>query len=161
MMKTLWRGAANRTEAMAEATKPKRIEAACREKGMRVTGQRRIIAQVVAELRDHPDVNELHRRVAEIDERISLSTVYRTLKRFEELGILERHEFRDGRARYESTPAVHHDHLIDLTTGRILEFYSEDIERLQNEIARKLGYHVVGHRLELYVEPLMQKASRK
>ena len=146
---------------MAEATKPKRIEAVCREKGMRVTGQRRIIAQVVAELRDHPDVNELHRRVAEIDERISLSTVYRTLKRFEELGILERHEFRDGRARYESTPAVHHDHLIDLTTGRILEFHSEDIERLQNEIARKLGYHVVGHRLELYVEPLMQKASRK
>ncbi len=146
---------------MAEATKPKRIEAVCREKGMRVTGQRRIIAQVVAELRDHPDVNELHRRVAEIDERISLSTVYRTLKRFEELGILERHEFRDGRARYESTPAVHHDHLIDLTTGRILEFHSEEIERLQNEIARKLGYHVVGHRLELYVEPLMQKASRK
>ncbi len=146
---------------MAEATKPKRIEAVCREKGMRVTGQRRIIAQVVAELRDHPDVNELHRRVAEIDERISLSTVYRTLKRFEELGILERHEFRDGRARYESTPAVHHDHLIDLTTGRILEFHSEEIERLQNEIARKLGYHLVGHRLELYVEPLMQKASRK
>ena len=146
---------------MAEATKLKRIETACREKGMRVTGQRRIIAEVVAELRDHPDVNELHRRAAEIDGRISLSTVYRTLKRFEELGILERHEFRDGRARYESTPAVHHDHLIDLTTGRILEFQSEDIERLQNEIARKLGYHLVGHRLELYVEPLLQKASRK
>ena len=146
---------------MAQATKLKRIEAACRENGMRVTGQRRIIAQVVAELRDHPDVNELHRRVAEIDSRINLSTVYRTLRRFEELGILERHEFRDGRARYESTPAVHHDHLIDLTTGRILEFQSEDIERLQNEIARKLGYHLVGHRLELYVEPLMQKASRK
>jgi Fur family ferric uptake transcriptional regulator len=161
MMKTLRRGAADRTNAMAEATTLKRIEATCREKGMRVTGQRRIIAQVVAELRDHPDVNELHRRVAEIDERISLSTVYRTLKRFEELGILERHEFRDGRARYESTPAVHHDHLIDLTTGRILEFHSEDIERLQNEIARKLGYHVVGHRLELYVEPLRQKPSRK
>ena len=161
MMKTLRRGAADRTEAMAEATTLKRIETACREKGVRVTGQRRIIAQVVAELRDHPDVNELHRRVAEIDGRISLSTVYRTLKRFEELGILERHEFRDGRARYESTPAVHHDHLIDLTTGRILEFHSEDIERLQNEIARKLGYHLVGHRLELYVEPLMQKASRK
>jgi Fur family ferric uptake transcriptional regulator len=146
---------------MAEATTLKRIETACREKGMRVTGQRRIIAEVVAELRDHPDVNELHRRVAEIDERISLSTVYRTLKRFEELGILERHEFREGRARYESTPTVHHDHLIDLTTGRILEFQFEDIERLQNEIARKLGYHLVGHRLELYVEPLMQKASRK
>ncbi len=146
---------------MAEATTLKRIETACREKGMRVTGQRRIIAQVVAELRDHPDVNELHRRVAEIDGRISLSTVYRTLKRFEELGILERHEFRDGRARYESTPAVHHDHLIDLTTGQILEFYSDDIERLQDEIAGKLGYRVVGHRLELYVEPLMQKASRK
>jgi Fur family ferric uptake transcriptional regulator len=145
---------------MARSAKLERIESACRNKGVRITGPRRVVAQVVADLRDHPDVQELHRRVAEIDERISLSTVYRTVKRFEELGILERHEFRDGRARYESTPAVHHDHLIDVTTGRVVEFQSEEIERLQTEIAKKLGYRVVGHRLELYAEPLPRKASR-
>ncbi len=145
---------------MARSAKLERIESACRNKGVRITGPRRVVAQVVADLRDHPDVQELHRRVAEIDERISLSTVYRTVKRFEELGILERHEFRDGRARYESTPAVHHDHLIDVTSGRVVEFQSEEIERLQTEIARKLGYRVVGHRLELYAEPLPRKASR-
>ncbi len=145
---------------MTKSTKLERIESVCRDKGVRITGQRRTIAQVIAELRDHPDVNELHRRAAEIDERISLSTVYRTVKRFEELGIIERHEFRDGRARYESTPAVHHDHLIDVTSGRVVEFQSEEIERLQTEIARKLGYRVVGHRLELYAEPLPRKASR-
>ena len=145
---------------MARNAKLERIESACREKGVRITGPRRVVAQVVAYLRDHPDVQELHRRVDEIDERISLSTVYRTVKRFEELGILERHEFRDGRARYESTPAVHHDHLIDVTSGRVVEFQSEEIERLQTEIARKLGYRVVGHRLELYAEPLPRKAFR-
>ena len=145
---------------MGRSAKLERIESACREKGVRITGPRRVVAQVIADLRDHPDVQELHRRVAEIDERISLSTVYRTVKRFEELGILERHEFRDGRARYESTPAVHHDHLIDVTTGRVVEFQSEEIERLQTAIAKKLGYRVVGHRLELYAEPLPQRASR-
>jgi Fur family ferric uptake transcriptional regulator len=146
---------------MAKNTKLERIESACREQGVRITGQRRIIAQVIAELKDHPDVNELHRRAAEIDERISLSTVYRTVKRFEELGVIERHEFRDGRARYERTPAVHHDHLIDVTTGRVVEFHSEEIERLQAQIASRLGFRVVGHRLELYAEPLTRKGARK
>ncbi len=146
---------------MAKNKKLERIESACRDQGLRITGQRRIIAQVIAELNDHPDVNELHRRAAEIDERISLSTVYRTVKRFEELGVIERHEFRDGRARYERTPAVHHDHLIDVTTGRVVEFHSEEIERLQAEIASRLGFRVVGHRLELYAEPLMRKGARK
>ena len=145
---------------MARRAELERIEGACREKGLRITGQRRVVAQVLANLQDHPDVGELHHRAAKIDQRISLSTVYRTVKRFEELGILERHEFRDGRARYESTPAVHHDHLIDVTTGRVVEFQSEEIERLQTEIAKKLGYRVVGHRLELYAEPLTRTASR-
>src|SRR3712207_3883574 len=102
---------------MAKKAKLERIEKACRNKGVRFTGPRRIMAQVIADLDDHPDVIELHRRAAAIDERISLSTVYRTVKRFEELGVIERHEFRDGRARYETTPVVHHDHLIDITTG--------------------------------------------
>lgn len=146
---------------MVKSTKLGRIESACRDQGVRVTGQRRIIAQVIAELNDHPDVVELHRRATKIDERISLSTVYRTLKRFEELGVIERLEFRDGRARYERTPAVHHDHLIDITTGRVVEFHSEEIERLQAQIASRLGFRVVGHRLELYAEPLPRKIARK
>jgi Fur family ferric uptake transcriptional regulator len=146
---------------MAKNTKLERIESACRDRGLRITGQRRIISHVIAELKDHPDVNELHRRAAEIDERISLSTVYRTVKRFEELGVIERHEFRDGRARYERTPTVHHDHLIDVTTGRVVEFRSEEIERLQAQIASRLGFRVIGHRLELYAEPLARKGARK
>ncbi len=146
---------------MAKSAKPERIERACRDKGVRLTGQRRVIAQVITELKDHLDVNELHRRAAKIDGWISLSTVYRTVKRFEELGVIERHEFRDGRARYESTPTVHHDHLIDVTTGRVVEFHSEEIERLQAEIASKLGYRVVGHRLELYAEPVARESSRR
>lgn len=146
---------------MARSEKLEQIERACRDKGVRLTGRRRIIAQVITELKDHPDVNELHHRAAKIDERISLSTVYRTVKRFEELGIIQRHEFRDGRARYESTPAVHHDHLIDVTTGRVVEFHSEEIERLQAEIASKLGYRVVGHRLELYAEPVARESPRR
>ena len=145
---------------MATGAKLERIESSCREKGVRITGQRRVVAQVIAALKGHPDVIELHRRAAEIDPRISLSTVYRTVKRFEELGLLERHEFRNGRARYESTPSVHHDHLIDVTTGRVFEFQSQEIERLQTAIARKLGYRVVGHRLELYGEPLPRKGSK-
>jgi Fur family ferric uptake transcriptional regulator len=146
---------------MVKSAKLERIESVCRDKGLRVTGQRRVIAQIIAEIKDHPDVNELHRRAAGIDGRISLSTVYRTVKRFEELGVIERHEFRDGRARYERTPAIHHDHLIDITTGRLVEFHSEEIERLQAEIANELGYRVVGHRLELYGEPLAKKQSRE
>ncbi len=130
-----------------------RIEEQCRAQGLRLTGQRRVIAQVLAEARDHPDVPELHRRAQERDARISLPTVYRTVKLFEGAGILERHAFRDGRARYESAGRSHHDHLIDLTTGKVIEFRSPEIEALQAEIARRLGFRLVGHRLELYAEP--------
>jgi Fur family ferric uptake transcriptional regulator len=138
-----------------------RIETQAKAKGLRLTGQRKLIAQVLAEARDHPDVTELHRRVAEHDERVSLATVYRTTKRFEEIGILERHEFGDGRARYEQVPREHHDHLIDVDTGKVIEFHSEEIERLQAEIARRLGYELVGHRLELYARPCRPRGSVK
>ena len=130
------------------------IERACREKGLRMTGQRRTIARVLDDSEDHPDVVELHRRAAAIDHRISLSTVYRTVKLFETEGILERLDFRDGRSRYEQAAREHHDHLINLETGDVIEFRSEDIEALQTEIARRLGYKVVYHRLELYAVPL-------
>jgi Fur family transcriptional regulator, ferric uptake regulator len=138
-----------------------RIEQQCRNTGMRLTGQRRLITEVLAEAHDHPDVPELHRRVAARDEGISLATVYRTVKRLEETGILERHAFRDGRARYEAAPTKHHDHLIDLQTGKVIEFRSEEIERLQAEIARRLGYELVGHRLELYANPVTAPANGK
>lgn len=130
------------------------IEEACIAKGMRMTDQRRVIARVIASAADHPDVEELHRRANAIDTNISLSTVYRTVKLFEDSGIITRHAFGDGRARYETIPEEHHDHLIDLRTGRVVEFQSEEIERLQAEIARKLGYKLVDHRLELYCVPL-------
>ena len=130
------------------------IERACREKGLRMTGQRRTIVRVLDDSADHPDVVELHRRAAAIDHRISLSTVYRTVKLFETEGILERLDFRDGRSRYEQAAREHHDHLINLETGDVIEFRSEDIEALQTEIARRLGYKVVYHRLELYAIPL-------
>ncbi len=136
-----------------------RIEAQCRAKGIRLTGQRRVIAQVLAEARDHPDAIELHRRVAERDPGVSLPTVYRTVKRLEAEGILERHEFRDGRGRYEKASKTHHDHMIDMATGRVIEFRSAEIEQLQEEIARRLGYRLVGHRLELYGERVEQDTS--
>ncbi len=126
------------------------IERACQKKGMRMTDQRRVIARVIAESTDHPDVEELHRRATAIDPRISIATVYRTVKLFEEAGILQRHEFGDGRARYEPASDDHHDHLIDLNTGEVIEFTSDEIEELQRKIARKLGYRLVDHRLELY-----------
>ncbi|MBD2747557.1 transcriptional repressor [Microvirga sp. BT688] len=119
-----------------------------------MTGQRKIIAQVLDSAEDHPDVVELHRRAVQVDDRISLSTVYRTVKLFETEGILERLDFRDGRSRYEQAAREHHDHLINLETGDVIEFRSEEIEALQNEIARRLGYKVVYHRLELYAVPL-------
>ena len=119
-----------------------------------MTGQRRIIAQILDAAAHHPDVVELHRRAAEVDDRISLSTVYRTVKLFETEGILERLDFRDGRSRYEQAAREHHDHLINLATGDVIEFRSEEIEALQTEIARRLGYKVVYHRLELYAVPL-------
>jgi Fur family ferric uptake transcriptional regulator len=131
-----------------------RIEAQCRASGMRLTGQRKLIAQILSEAHDHPDVAELHRRVLEHDSRVSLATVYRTVKRLELAGILERHAFRDGRARYEKASKKHHDHLIDLNSGQVVEFRSPEIERLQAEIARRFGYRLVGHRLELYAVPI-------
>ncbi len=130
------------------------IEEACLAKGMRMTEQRRVIARVLSLADDHPDVEELYRRASAIDANISISTVYRTVKMFEDAGIIARHEFGDGRSRYEPVPDEHHDHLIDLRSGQVVEFRSEEIERLQDEIARKLGFKIVGHRLELYVLPL-------
>ena len=137
------------------------IETACREKGLRMTGQRRVIARVLGEAADHPDVVELHRRAAAVDDRISLSTVYRTLKLFESEGIIERLEFMGGRSRYERAPQEHHDHLINLSTGDVIEFRSEEIEALQTEIARRLGFRLVSHRLELYAVPLETKGAKR
>jgi Fur family ferric uptake transcriptional regulator len=132
---------------------PNRIEAQCRAKGIRLTGQRRLIAEVLSGAKDHPDVPELHRRVGKRDSGVSLATVYRTVKRLEAEGIIERHEFQDGRARYERVSKGHHDHLIDLETGKVIEFQSATIEQLQDEIAHRLGYEIIGHRLELYAVP--------
>jgi Fur family ferric uptake transcriptional regulator len=131
-----------------------RIEKLCIEKGLRMTGQRRVIARVLAEAQDHPDAEELHRRASAIDPHISIATVYRTVRLLEESGILERHDFRDGRSRYEETTEEHHDHLIDVQTGRVIEFHDDQIEDLQRLVAEKLGYKLVDHRLELYGVPL-------
>lgn len=130
------------------------IEEACLAKGMRMTEQRRVIARVLSGAQDHPDVEELHRRAVAIDDNISISTVYRTVKMLEDAGIIERHDFGDGRARYEQMPDEHHDHLIDLRSGQVIEFRSEEIEALQEQIARHLGFKLRGHRLELYAVPL-------
>ena len=130
------------------------IEEQCVSHGLKMTEQRRIIARVLGAAQDHPDVDELHRRAAGIDAGISLSTVYRTVKLFEDAGIIARHDFREGRARYEQTPDEHHDHLINVRTGKVIEFRSAEIEALQAEVARKLGYKLVDHRLELYAVPL-------
>jgi Fur family ferric uptake transcriptional regulator len=130
------------------------LEAACLDKGMRMTEQRRVIARVLQASDDHPDVEELYRRASAVDPNISISTVYRTVKLFEDAGIIERHDFRDGRSRYETLPEEHHDHLIDLRSGKVIEFRSEEIEHIQEQIARKLGYRLVDHRLELYAVPL-------
>ncbi|KDA04045.1 Fur family transcriptional regulator [Hyphomonas oceanitis] len=131
-----------------------RLEKLCAEKGLRMTEPRRVIARILSMSDDHPDAEELHRRANTMDSSISLATVYRTVKLFEDAGIIERHDFRDGRARYEEVPDEHHDHLIDIKTGGVVEFHSEEIEALQVEIARKLGYKLVDHRLELYGIPL-------
>lgn len=129
---------------------PPDLEILCEEKGLRMTEQRRIIARVLSEADDHPDVESLHRRVNDLDSSISMATVYRTVKLFEEADILDRHDFGDGRARYEMTPDQHHDHLIDVNTGEVIEFRDDDIERLQRLVAEKHGYRLVDHRLELY-----------
>lgn len=132
----------------------KSLETLCAERGMRMTDQRRVIARILEESDDHPDVEELYRRSSKIDSKISISTVYRTVKLFEDAGIIERHDFRDGRSRYETVPEEHHDHLIDLKTGTVVEFHSPEIEALQERIAREHGFRLVGHRLELYGIPL-------
>ena len=134
-----------------------RIEKLCMEKGMRMTEQRRVIAQVLGASSDHPDVEELYRRAAQVDPRISLSTVYRTVNLFEEAGLITKHDFKDGRARFEPIPDEHHDHLIDIRSGRVIEFRNEEIEAIQEVIALKLGYKLVDHRLELYAVPLKGK----
>jgi Fur family ferric uptake transcriptional regulator len=131
-----------------------RLERLCAEKGMRMTGQRRTIAKVLSEAEDHPNVEEVHRRASARDPRISLSTVYRTVRLFESAGILDRHEFGDGRARYEASGHGHHDHLINVKTGEVIEFSNEQIEKLQESVARELGFKLIGHRLELFGLPL-------
>lgn len=126
------------------------IEEKCKIKGVRLTDQRRIIAKVMSDANDHPDVDELHKRVNKIDKKISIATVYRTVKLLEESGIVEKHDFKGGKARYEQSPDEHHDHLIDINSGEIIEFVDKDIENLQNKVAQKLGYKLVDHKLELY-----------
>ena len=131
-----------------------RIEKLCIDKGMRMTDQRRVVARILSEASDHPDVEELYRRASLVDPNISIATVYRTVRLFEEAGIIARHDFRDGRSRYEEAPQDHHDHLIDMKTGKVVEFMDEEIEQLQAAIARRLGYRLIDHRLELYGVPL-------
>lgn len=138
---------------------PDRIEKLCLHKGLRLTEQRRVVARVLSQAQDHPDVEELYRRASAIDRRISIATVYRTVRLFDEAGILNRHDFGDGRARYEKAPDEHHDHLIDASTGTVIEFQNDEIEALQERIARDLGYRLIDHRLELYGVPLEESAS--
>jgi len=137
------------------------LEAMCAARGMRMTEQRRTIAQVLEAAADHPDVEELYRRASAIDARISLSTVYRTLNLFEEAGLIAKHDFRDGRARFETIPDEHHDHLIDIRSGKVIEFRNEEIEAIQEVIARRLGYRLVDHRLELYAVPRDPGAAKE
>ena len=137
------------------------LEEQCTKKGMRMTDQRRVIAQVMEGADDHPDVEELYRRASAIDARISLSTVYRTLNLFEEAGLVTKHDFRDGRARFEPIPDEHHDHLIDIRTGKVIEFRNEEIEAIQNLIAKRLGYKLVDHRLELYAVSITPEDKQK
>jgi Fur family ferric uptake transcriptional regulator len=131
-----------------------KIEKACIDRGLKMTGQRRVIARVLSESEDHPDVEELHRRAAKIDPRISIATVYRSVRLFEESGILSRLDFGDGRARYEEVPEEHHDHLIDLQSGKVIEFRDDRIEEIQREVAARLGFKLLDHRMELYGVPL-------
>jgi Fur family ferric uptake transcriptional regulator len=138
-----------------------RIEKLCVEKGLRMTEQRRVIARVLSDATDHPDAEELYRRASAVDPHISIATVYRTVKLFEDAGILERHDFRDGRSRYEEIPESHHDHLIDVQSGRVVEFRNEDIEKLQRMIAEELGFELVDHRLELYGVPKGGRTAKR
>jgi len=133
------------------------IENKCLAKGVRLTEQRKLIAKIMSDSQDHPDVDELHKRVNKIDSKISIATVYRTVKLFEESGIVAKHDFKGNKSRYEQAPEEHHDHLIDINTGEIMEFVNEDIEKLQKQVAEKLGYKLVDHRLELYGSKIKNK----
>ena len=139
---------------MPDTLAPSRIEQMCMDRGMKMTGQRRVIARVLSEAHDHPDVEELYRRSVDMDPKISIATVYRTVRLFEEAGLLERRDFGDGRARYEEHSTAHHDHLIDMQSGKVFEFNDPEVEALQLRIAEKLGYKLVGHRMELYGVPV-------
>ena len=138
---------------MATNSMLSRLEKLCIKRGMKMTGQRRVIARVLSDADDHPDVEELYKRSSQVDNNISIATVYRTVRLFEEAGLLDRHDFGDGRARYEEASSEHHDHLIDVKSGKVIEFHDEEIENLQHKIASKLGYKLVGHRMELYGAP--------
>ena len=131
-----------------------RIEQQCIEKGMRMTDQRRVVARVLAQAHDHPDVEELYHRAVAVDPHISLATVYRTVRLFEEAGVVERHDFGDGRSRYEEAGEDHHDHLINIKTGEVIEFFDQEIEKMKEALAEKLGFKLVGHKLELYAVPI-------
>jgi len=137
-----------------------RLEQLCLDKGLKMTEQRRVIARVLSDSDDHPDVEQVYRRASDIDPHISIATVYRTVRLFEEANILARHDFGDGRSRYEEMPGTHHDHLIDLQSGRVIEFRNDEIEKLQNFVAEQLGYDLVGHRLELYAVPRNRQRQR-
>ena len=133
------------------------IENKCIKNGVRLTEQRKLVAKIMSESDDHPDVDELHKRVSKVDSKISIATVYRTVKLFEESGIVAKHDFKGNKSRYEQAPEEHHDHLIDINTGEIMEFINEDIEKLQKQVAEKLGYKLVDHRLELYGSKIKNK----
>ena len=139
---------------------PNRIEQLCTDKGLKMTDQRRVIARVLSDASDHPDVESVYQRAVAIDPHISIATVYRTVRLFEEANILERHDFGDGRARYEEIPEQHHDHLIDVQTGKVIEFTNQQIEELQREVARRLGFELVGHRLELFGKRLADDKAK-
>jgi Fur family ferric uptake transcriptional regulator len=138
---------------------PSRIEQLCSDRGLRMTDQRRVIARVLSESTDHPDVEQVYRRAVEVDARISIATVYRTVRLFEEANILAKHDFGEGRARYEEAPESHHDHLIDTKSGQVIEFRDEEIERLQEKVAERLGFRLIGHRLELFGVKLAPPSS--
>lgn len=144
-----------------KSTEPSRIEQLCSNHGLRMTGQRRTIAQILSDAADHPDVEEVYRRVHRVDSRISLSTVYRTLRLLERKGILARHDFGAGRLRYEESSSEHHDHLINIDTGQVIEFSNTEIEVLQERVARELGFELVGHRLQLFGVPLKPDGTRE
>ena len=142
---------------MAEGIPPSNIERLCIEHGMKMTGQRRVIARILSDADDHPDVEELYNRSSQTNNNISIATVYRTVRLFEEAGFLDRHDFGDGRARYEESSRAHHDHLIDVQSGKVIEFHDENLEELQRQISYKLGYKLVGHRMELFGVPVNKK----